>query len=331
MSASDFVDACREIGSSHDLVQGGGGNISLKTGRGMLVKASGIRLCEVSASGGFVSTDFESIRNFIAAAAANRKIRKEKNYMDVLKNGMMNGAAQPSMETGFHSVLGSAVVHTHPVAVNSLTCAAHGRKLCEEAFGKDSFEWVEYATPGVELSVAILRASEKSPGNSVILLENHGLIVHGESLGWCVKKTTEIEALAESFLREKCGRVFLSKDIVFEKHGMGQYFLADHKATLGQLKKTFFHGFPFPDSAVYYPGGIGFGKKKGKSICIGGGGRISVQAEDERKALKILEVLKAHFCILLNIAQFGKPRFIAKEKAAELSKMEAENIRVTRA
>ena len=59
MIHSDLVDLCKFVGSqTPHWVQGAGGNISVKDGSHLYIKASGIRLANVSEEYGIAEVDF---------------------------------------------------------------------------------------------------------------------------------------------------------------------------------------------------------------------------------------------------------------------------------
>ena len=91
------------------------------------------------------------------------------------------------MEILFHALMPERfVLHTHPTTVNALTCTSHGAEIAERLFGA-SVLWVPYTDPGLPLARAIrdVRLSHEqrtgTPAPRVILLQNHGLLVAGDS------------------------------------------------------------------------------------------------------------------------------------------------------
>jgi rhamnose utilization protein RhaD (predicted bifunctional aldolase and dehydrogenase) len=78
------------------------------------------------------------------------------------------------------------VLHTHPTVVNALTCAKDGQRVAAEILGDDAL-WIPYIDPGLPLARLIAskrRAHEARTGDPaprVLLLQNHGMIVTGES------------------------------------------------------------------------------------------------------------------------------------------------------
>ena len=104
------------------------------------------------------------------------------------------GGRRPSVELLFHALLPERfVLHTHPVLLNAVTCAADGAALAERLFG-DRAVWVPYADPGLPLARSIAEArrafGERTgrPAPAVVLMQNHGVIVTADS-------AAEIEAL----------------------------------------------------------------------------------------------------------------------------------------
>src|SRR5262245_31377568 len=63
----ELIAISREVGADPDLVQGGGGNTSVKTrdGRRMLVKASGTALADMDRERGWAELDLESLRGIL--------------------------------------------------------------------------------------------------------------------------------------------------------------------------------------------------------------------------------------------------------------------------
>ena len=101
---------------------------------------------------------------------------------------------RPSVEAGFHSILRKFVCHTHSVYANFACCSTACREIAEKAFaGADySWGWVPYTDPGANLTFAIRRELarvEHATGRvpAVILMQNHGIIVHSDSADECLR------------------------------------------------------------------------------------------------------------------------------------------------
>lgn len=94
----------------------------------------------------------------------------------------------------------SAIVHVHSVYATSLACTGRGipafHYMIAMAGGND-VRCARYATYGTqELSDNVLDALE---GRSACLMENHGMIATGKSLGDAVAMAVEVESLAEQY------------------------------------------------------------------------------------------------------------------------------------
>ena len=88
-------------------------------------------------------------------------------------------AGRPSVEALLHHLLPERfVVHTHPTAVNALTCSVGGEALAAEIFG-DGTLWQPYVDPGLTLALDLRRRLTTESAGRITLMENHGLIVSG--------------------------------------------------------------------------------------------------------------------------------------------------------
>lgn len=186
----NFEYMSRAIGSRNDYVQGGGGNTSVKLdGQLMAIKASGYCLSDIRTDKAFAVLDYASLRRFYL-------VNQPQSFEDVEKAGSekarssvkaIEGMAQlrPSVEAGFHSILKKYVVHSHSVYVNMVTCAAKCQEIATKALAGADYTWgfVSYTDPGARLTFSIRDElarveSQKCEVPAVILMVNHGLIVH---------------------------------------------------------------------------------------------------------------------------------------------------------
>ncbi|HAF95883.1 MAG: hypothetical protein A2X34_04955 [Elusimicrobia bacterium GWC2_51_8] len=161
-------------GSRPDLTQGGGGNVSLKlNSERMLIKASGVKLKDVSPEGGYALVNYGNIRRRIASGPGS-----EGEFSDYICSQTLpvKGIkdAKPSIETGFHSLLNTVVIHTHSVYANMLNMSVEGAALGKEMFPQAEF--IAYKSPGPQLCSAI-NDRARAAGHQVFFLANHGLAV----------------------------------------------------------------------------------------------------------------------------------------------------------
>jgi ribulose-5-phosphate 4-epimerase/fuculose-1-phosphate aldolase len=166
--------AARGAGSRPDYTQGGGGNVSVKTGpERMLIKASGARLKDVTPAGGYALVNYGNIRRRVAAGPGG-----EAEFSDFIRAQALpvKGVkpAKPSVETGFHALLNTVVIHTHSVYANILNMSLEGAALGRSLF--PSAEFVPYRAPGPQLCTAVNERARAS-GPQTFFLANHGLAV----------------------------------------------------------------------------------------------------------------------------------------------------------
>ena len=190
---------CRKF-SSVKFAQGQGGNISVKLdARRMAIKASGVRLSEVNAKSGFSLVDWKCISEVYSGKKAT-----EKDADAAISASIIGGERRPSMEAGFHSFLGTYVVHLHPVHINAIACLKQGKQALREAYGK-KFIWCPYAQPGHRLALAVKKAVGGRK-ECVVMLQNHGIIVSASSAKRCISLADGAETNAEAYIAKKLGR-----------------------------------------------------------------------------------------------------------------------------
>ena len=172
----EFIEFSRLIGKSLYHVQGGGGNCSLKLGDKMYVKASGTLLKDIHSLDQLCCIDFNKVNILL------EKFNHNNNEFDNRIKEMSENGFKPSIETGFHSILGKFVLHTHSVYANTLNCSSQGKQMISKIFPQAIL--VDYALPGLEVSQKILQMVKelKFPNSGIIFLENHGLICWSEKV-----------------------------------------------------------------------------------------------------------------------------------------------------
>jgi len=193
------------VGSHSDYVQAGGGNTSVKTADGkiMFIKASGIKLSEVTKEGGWVDLNMEKLSKILedeslaGMKVAQREARVLEMIMDA-RNGLSSG--RPSVESSLHALLDRFVVHTHPTMVTALVTAKNGLaqlpKLAK-SIGREIL-WVPYTEPGYPLArlmfqeINKFRESHDGELPKVILLGNHGLFVSSSDYNEAVSMTDKV-------------------------------------------------------------------------------------------------------------------------------------------
>ena len=168
-----------------EYVKAGGGNTSCKTADTLWVKPSGTTLAGLKPET-FVAMDRAVLSRLFAAATPSEPAARE----ELVKN-MMAAAVKPetpgraSVEAPLHdSISATYVVHTHPAAVNGLTCAVGGCAAVARLF-PDAL-WVPYVDPGYTLCMVVRKAiqaykTEHGREPALMFLENHGVFVAGDT------------------------------------------------------------------------------------------------------------------------------------------------------
>jgi rhamnose utilization protein RhaD (predicted bifunctional aldolase and dehydrogenase) len=193
-----LVELSRRYGSDPDWVLAGGGNTSWKEAGRLYVKASGTSLADIEASG-FCEMDRGRLDAIWSAPyPAGTEAREAAVLADLMAARAAGEAKRPSVETLMHGLFPQAyVVHTHPAAVNGLACGRSGREAFRRLFGRDAI-WVPFVDPGYVLAKAVrdeMEAFRAREGRipSIMIMQNHGLLVAGES-------PAEIDELSASVL-----------------------------------------------------------------------------------------------------------------------------------
>jgi rhamnose utilization protein RhaD (predicted bifunctional aldolase and dehydrogenase) len=182
LGALKRVSAC--LGADPDLVQGGGGNSSLKAGGRLWIKASGTWLARAEDEEIFVDLDLDRLRHQIAAGAAE----PTAGCFDAA------GGRRPSIETTLHALMPQPVVlHAH--AVNTIAHAVRPRPETELRSRLDGLDWtlVPYRRPGLPLTEAVGAALAERPAADVLILANHGLVVGAADAEAALALTREVE------------------------------------------------------------------------------------------------------------------------------------------
>ena len=183
----DLIQFALEIGSNLRLVQGAGGNISVKHDGIIWIKASGTRLADAAEKPIFVPLDraaalpavlvTEVLDPFIVTASAPEGLR-------------------PSIETALHVLLPHRyVVHVH--AVGTIAAGLTDGVDAEIIAHPYSFATrvVPYAKPGINLALAVnaVLAGAEDSVPVAVFLRNHGLVVGAGDLPTIRAMITEIE------------------------------------------------------------------------------------------------------------------------------------------
>ncbi len=259
---NDYARLSQSAGARKDYVQGGGGNTSAKLDDHLMaVKASGFCLGDVTPDHAYAVMDYAAIRAFYRGQEAADFEDAEKAGSELAMANTIPvedlPALRPSVEAGFHSLLGMFVIHSHSVYTNFACCAIEMQTILSDVLKGVDFSWgvVPYIDPGARLSFAIrdeLDRVERSTGKipTVLFMQNHGLIVHEETADKCLTLHNAVNARFAAFFG-------IASD-VFDTMDLEAYIA--RRLHSRKYEGTFFIETPlYPDQMVFFIGTLGFG------------------------------------------------------------------------
>lgn len=172
MTLEAINNYCEFLGNDPLLVQGAGGNISFKQDNFIYVKASGMWLADANEKNIFVKLDFSFLRQKLNNKEYGIPVFKDKNIL------------KPSIETMFHAILPHKIVlHLHPIIpLLYLVKKKSKNLLAKQIKNKFEYTFIEYKKPGEDLAIAVSDHKYSKDVNSIIFLENHGIIIAAENL-----------------------------------------------------------------------------------------------------------------------------------------------------
>lgn len=217
----DLMRISNETGADPTLVQGGGGNTSVKTadGRHMYIKASGTALKDMNAKQGW-----RRLRLDMALSIVNDKSlpqmevqSRELEVVDRLLRACDDNIktdARPSVEAHLHACLDKCVIHLHPSSAGAYLNAKNGKARLERLFATEALPplWVPYTDPGYMLAKRIARLVGryqrqfgKQP--AILFLAKHGLFITASSASGALRLVRRVISRCNSKLRQpKAGK-----------------------------------------------------------------------------------------------------------------------------
>ena len=159
---AELIAFSARLGCDETLVQGGGGNTSLKSGNDFWVKASGTWLAQAETRDVFVRLPLARVRTLMAGADAEPALAALAG-----PDGL-----RPSIETSLHALLPHAVVaHVHSVNAIAWAVRPDAEQALARALEGLSWAWVPYRRPGLPLTDAIRAAVLEDEGYDVDVIE----------------------------------------------------------------------------------------------------------------------------------------------------------------
>ncbi|MCP3470793.1 class II aldolase/adducin family protein [Bradyrhizobium sp. CCGUVB1N3] len=166
----DLRHMSARVGRDILLVQGAGGNSSIKDGDVLWVKASGTWLADAEAKDIFVP---------VSLGAARAALMQGDEKVPLAPDA--NTPLRASIETSLHALMPHPVVlHVH--SVNTIAWAVRSDAREELAGRLDglAWRWLDYHHPGLPLAKAVNDVLAEDAVD-VLILGNHGLVVGADS------------------------------------------------------------------------------------------------------------------------------------------------------
>lgn len=179
-----LIELATNIGADIRLVQGAGGNVSLKDEASLWVKASGTWLADAKRRPIFVRLDLAVVRAALAAGSDDFSAAIEDD-----------SGLRPSIETSLHALMPQrVVVHVHSISALSWVVRRDGKAAVARKLEGLPWAWVDYVRPGLPLTRAVAETLATTPGATVLLLANHGLVVAADTPQSALDLLNEVEA-----------------------------------------------------------------------------------------------------------------------------------------
>ncbi len=188
---SELIRISNTVGRDNSLVQGGGGNTSVKTedGKYMYIKASGTALKDMNKQHGWRRLRLDAVLSIVEDKSLVKLAPsiREPEVVDRLLiacDDKVAGEARPSVEAHLHAFLDKCVIHLHPSSVGAYANARNGKAELEKIFKTENLPplWVPYTDPGFMLAKRIsslVDKYQKQYGKKppIMVMEKHGLLV----------------------------------------------------------------------------------------------------------------------------------------------------------
>ncbi len=209
-----LIDISTTTGKDTALVQGGGGNTSVKTadGKYMYIKASGTALKDMSASRGWRRMNLARVLGIIQDKSVAR-LQDQKREVEVVNRLLaaceddVTTGARPSVEAHLHALLDRCVIHLHPIAIGAYVNAKNGKAQLDRLFKGEKlpYLWVPYTDPGFMLARKIARLVEEYKATygkkpQVLILEKHGIFITSDSRQVALRLVKKVVGKCESKL-----------------------------------------------------------------------------------------------------------------------------------
>lgn len=162
-------------------------------------------------SGGNLSIREDNGDTWISPARIDKGSLTRNDIVCVRSDGSVDGAHRPSSEFPFHRAIYDCrpdlrgIVHAHPVALVAFSiCRAlpNSRLFHQAHFVCGEAGFAPYALPGSERLAGHI-AEAFASGLNCVILENHGVVVGGESLSQAYQRFEALEFAAKTIIKAR--------------------------------------------------------------------------------------------------------------------------------
>jgi len=227
----ELIRISNAVGRDSTLVQGGGGNTSVKTenGKFMYIKASGTALKDMDKNRGWRRMRLEPILAIIKdQSLAKLDVHKREpevvNRLLLACDDDVTEDARPSVEAHLHAFLDKCVIHLHPSTAGAFANAKNGKTELEKLFKKIEnlrrtpnggklkignylpLLWVPYTDPGFTLAKSIAKLVDdyqkrfrKKP--AILFMEKHGLLISAGNANTALRLVRHVIKRCDSKLK----------------------------------------------------------------------------------------------------------------------------------
>ncbi len=359
-----LIEISRYYGNNPEYIIAGGGNTSYKTKEKLWIKASGVSMADIDEDG-FVCLSREKLKIISTKSYSQNSLIREPQVKGDLQKAIISPSnKRPSVETSLHELMDFAfVVHTHPTLVNALMCSRKAKRSAKKLFGRKVL-FIEYTDPGYVLYKKVeeetVRFRDKfSSEPSVIYLQNHGVIVGGNTIDEIKEIYVDIEKKIRNHITlqlpdkkthpslEYAKKIssniaaqleIAPSNVLFRTNGLIQYFVQNNR-DFEKVDKPF-----TPDDIVYCRSDYLFTsaatteinevvdrykKRHGslpKIIALQGKGLIAID-ESEKSARIVMDIFENMMKVSFYSESFGGPQFMNPEQIDFIDNWEVENYR----
>ena len=173
------------VGSDLLLIQGAGGNSSVKIEGVLWVKASGTWLQDAERAPIFLPVDLD---------LARRRFSAGEEKVASIPWSQAPAGLRPSIETSLHAFLPQPIVlHVHSVNAIAWCIRAEGAAALGDRLEGLNWAWLPYCRPGLPLATQAAALAARGRAPDVLLLGNHGLVVAGADTAATEALLAEVE------------------------------------------------------------------------------------------------------------------------------------------